>query len=182
LISAILCYFCKLNDTDIEQGLKSFQPLEHRIEPVGQIDGITFINDSKATNVEASCKALTAFPKAKIIALFGGKDKGTKLDLLIEKSFETCKYIICFGQAGDRFYSEFSKYKDLTNNDNNDNIAEIQASVYKEKNLNSAFNKATALAIEGDYVLLSPACASFDEFNSFEQRGQYFKELVGSLK
>lgn len=150
-------------DADIRTGLQSFQPIEHRIEPCGSVDGVACYNDSKATNVDATLKALTAFNGKPLIVLLGGDDKGTDLTDLVHVAEATCKAVVCFGAAGPRFYEAFSQ----------SNLAH-----FLEPQMKDAFEKALALACSGDVVLLSPACASFDEFTCFEERGTVFKALV----
>ena len=147
----------------IENALKSFAPLEHRIEPCGTIAGIRCYNDSKATNVDATLKALEAFAPEKPIVLLGGDDKGTDLAELVASAEKHCKSVVCFGEGGPRFLAAFAG-------------AVIPA--YSAPHMAEALEEALSHAQGGDIVVLSPACASFDEFNSFEHRGQVFKQLV----
>lgn len=149
---------------DVREGLRSFAPLEHRIEPCGNIGGVALFNDSKATNVDATLHALDAFGSVKPIVLLGGDDKGTDLSGLVAAANAHCKAVVCFGAAGPRFAEAFSR-------------GEIP--VYHAPTLESALDAALVAAEPGDAVVLSPACASFDEFTSFEHRGRVFKELVG---
>jgi UDP-N-acetylmuramoylalanine--D-glutamate ligase len=148
----------------VRAGLASFEPLEHRIEPAGEVAGVRFFNDSKATNPDATLKALTSFDAAPIIALFGGRDKGTTLDELAAVASTTCKLAICYGEAGERFYNAFTD--------------KGGPRALRAPHFSAAFTTAVANAAPGDVVLLSPACASFDEFSCFEERGERFKELV----
>jgi UDP-N-acetylmuramoylalanine--D-glutamate ligase len=149
----------------VRDGLASFEPLEHRIEPCGEVGGVRFFNDSKATNTDAAIKALAAFDGAPVIALFGGRDKGTSLDELVAVCDTTCKAVICYGEAGPRFFKAL------------DGRDALKAQLVPH--FSDAFAAATGLAQPGDVVLLSPACASFDEFTCFEERGAAFKRLVG---
>jgi len=146
----------------VRRGLRSFKPLEHRLEPCGDIAGISFFNDSKATNVDATCKALSAFPKESAIFLLGGHDKGTELDELVEAA-SVCHAIVCFGAAGQRFFEALSS---------------LDIPVELADHMEDALDRAIALAQPGMSIVLSPACASFDEFDSFEHRGRVFKQLV----
>lgn len=146
----------------VRRGLRSFKPLEHRLEPCGDIAGVSFFNDSKATNVDATCKALSAFPKGSAIFLLGGHDKGTELDELVEAA-SVCRAIVCFGAAGQRFFEALSP---------------LDIPVELADHMEDALDRAIALAQPGNSVVLSPACASFDEFDSFEHRGRVFKQLV----
>ncbi len=148
------------------KGLKSFMPLEHRIEPCGVVNDVEFFNDSKATNVDATLKALTAFADRKIILLLGGHDKGTDLRELVGACTDVTRAVIAYGAAGQRFYEAF---------------AMSSIPVYLEPGMRAAFDHACEIACPGDAIVLSPACASFDEFDSFVQRGRVFKEYVNEL-
>ena len=128
--------------------------------------GVTCVNDSKATNVDATLKALASFPGTGVIALLGGDDKGTDLAPLVEAAHAHTRAVVCFGEAGSRFSEAFSG-----------SVSE-DFSVLRAAHLEDAFDAALAAARPGDVVLLSPACASFDEFGSFEERGRVFKALV----
>ena len=149
------------------EALTSFQALEHRIEPCGELDGVRFINDSKATNTDSVEKALTAFEPGTVVLLLGGKDKGTDLTTLMEAAAKTCHAIVCFGAAGPRM-EEAARAA----------CGEDGPQVVSAAHLEEALDAGIELARPGDVVLLSPACASFDEFTSFEHRGRVFKRLV----
>ncbi len=161
--SAAIALGC--DDAKVIEGLKSFAPLEHRIEPCGSVAGVQCYNDSKATNVDATLKALAAFGEERPIVLLGGCDKGTSLDELVAGAEEHCKAVVCFGAAGARFLDAFQGAK---------------LPVYSATNLEAALDEALAHAQTGDIVTLSPACSSFDEFSCFEERGEVFKQLVAS--
>ena len=158
-----------VHESDVAEGLRTFAPLEHRIEPCGSVAGVRCYNDSKATNVDATLKALAAFPEARPVVLLGGDDKGTDLAPLVAAAHAHAGAVVCFGDAGERFAAAFE-------------AADAQApagfAVARAAHLADAFDAALALASAGDVVLLSPACASFDEFGSFEERGAAFKTLV----
>ncbi|MGI6591193.1 MAG: UDP-N-acetylmuramoyl-L-alanine--D-glutamate ligase [Eggerthellaceae bacterium] len=147
----------------VREGLRSFAPLAHRIEPCGSIAGVACYNDSKATNVDATLKALAAFAPKRPIALLGGFDKGTPLDSLVKAAQEHCKAVVCFGAAAPRFEKAF---------------ADAVIPVIPAQGMESALDAALDIAEVGDIVLLSPACSSFDEFANFEERGDVFKKLV----
>ncbi|MDR0514507.1 MAG: UDP-N-acetylmuramoyl-L-alanine--D-glutamate ligase [Coriobacteriaceae bacterium] len=147
----------------VREALATFAPLEHRIEPCGSVAGADCYNDSKATNVDATLKALAAFVPLRPIVLLGGRDKGTALDDLVQGAVRYAKSVVCFGEAAERFFDAF---------------AACGLPRYREASLEAALDKALAIACAGDVVLLSPACASFDEFESFEHRGKVFKGLV----
>ncbi|MDO4854808.1 MAG: UDP-N-acetylmuramoyl-L-alanine--D-glutamate ligase [Coriobacteriia bacterium] len=147
----------------VNKGLTSFAPLEHRIEPCGTVAGIRFYNDSKATNVDATLKALAAFGAERPIVLLGGDDKGTDLSELVAESEAHCKAVVCFGDAGARFLAAFEDSK---------------LPHYSAGKMEDALDAGIAHASAGDIVVLSPACASFDEFSGFEERGRVFKGMV----
>lgn len=159
--SAVLAYGC--DPACVRDGLKSFKPLEHRLEPAGCIGGVEFFNDSKATNVDATLKALTAFPDREVILLVGGRDKGTDLTELVAACEACCVAVIAYGEAGQRFYDAFEA---------------SPVARYHEAGMQAAFERGCLIARPGQALVLSPACASFDEFDSFEHRGDVFKELV----
>lgn len=154
---------------EVAGALKSFSPLEHRIEPSGEFNGVSFYNDSKATNVDATLVALETFLPDKPIILLGGDDKGTDLAPLVESCRKNAKTCICYGEAGPRFYEALAPLQ-------GDGVDVVLEGTFK-----GAFDKAASIAEEGDIVLLSPACASFDEFSCFEERGERFKEYVKAL-
>ncbi|MEC4295793.1 UDP-N-acetylmuramoyl-L-alanine--D-glutamate ligase [Adlercreutzia shanghongiae] len=148
----------------VSEGLMSFRPLEHRIEPAGLVDGVACYNDSKATNVDATLVALSAFLPVKPIVLLGGRDKGTDLTPLVAACEENARAVVCFGEARERFLAAFEDSK----------ISPVLSAATMEE----ALDAALSLAADGDVVVLSPACASFDEFSCFEERGDVFKKLV----
>ena len=148
----------------VSQGLLSFAPLEHRIEPAGVVGGVECYNDSKATNVDATLVALTAFLPKHPIVLLGGRDKGTDLAPLVAACEEHAKAVVCFGEARDRFLAAFD--------------ASSVPCVLEAPGMEGALDAALSIAEPGDVVVLSPACASFDEFSCFEERGEVFKQLV----
>ena len=148
---------------DVRAGLRTFAPLAHRIEPVGTVAGVACYNDSKATNVDATLKALAAFGQKRPIVLLGGDDKGTDLSELVAQTVAHCKVAICYGASRTRFLEAFR---------------EAAIPVLSADHMADALDVALSEAGPGDIILLSPACASFDEFANFEQRGDVFRELV----
>lgn len=163
-LCAAACAFVLGADEDsVREGLGTFAPLEHRIEPCGSVAGIFCYNDSKATNAEAVICALESFEDQPLWALFGGHDKGTDLTALVDCAQARCKGIVCYGEAGPRFERAF---------------AESDIPVLVAASMAEALACALSHARAGDAVVLSPACASFDEFDSFEHRGRAFKEAV----
>ena len=156
-------------DKDVCRGLLAFSPLEHRIEPCGEVSGVRFVNDSKATNTDSVEKALTAFRPGSVVVLLGGHDKGTDLTSLARAVAARCRVAVCYGAAGERIARALED--------------EVSASgsaleVVREPHMREAFSAACGRAQAGDVVLLSPACSSFDEFHNMEERGELFKRLA----
>ncbi len=176
LAAAVLALSCGARVQDVRDGLRSFSPLEHRNEPCGEIDGISFFNDSKATNTDATMKALESFDAAPLIMLYGGMDKGTVLDALVDTTLRRCKAVVCYGAARERFMKAFEEGQVRRGARHHD------CQVLVADHLADALQVAIAQASKGDVICLSPACASFDEFTSFEQRGEIFKEMIADLK
>ena len=169
LAAAAAAIACGADDAAVSEALATFSPLEHRIEPCGCVAGIDCYNDSKATNVDATLKALAAFPGRGVVVLLGGDDKGTDLAELVACAHEHARAAVCFGDAGERFAQAFADAADA---------APAGFSVLRAGKLEEALDVALGTARVGEVVLLSPACASFDEFHSFEERGRVFKALV----
>jgi UDP-N-acetylmuramoylalanine--D-glutamate ligase len=157
-----------VDDATIERGLKSFQGLPHRMEMVGQAKGVTFINDSKATNPASTAPALAAFPPKgghkRIHWIVGGLPKGDDLDECAP-FFGNIAAAYTIGDAGQRFAEILSPILPTT----------------RSEMLCEAIRQAIEVAGEGDIVLLSPACASFDQFRDYEARGEAFRQLVEVL-
>ena len=169
LASAAAALEVGVSDEAVRTGLLAFHALEHRIEPCGEAAGISFVNDSKGTNVDAVLKALTAFEPGRIVLLAGGTDKGTDLAQLADAICDSCRAVVCYGEAGERFREAFSAAAGRRG---------TGPSVIAAPHMAEALDAALAVALPGDTVLLSPACASFDEFSGFEERGRVFKALV----
>ena len=150
-------------------GLSAFPPLEHRIEPCGAVGQVRCYNDSKATNVDATLRALESFPGEEVYVLLGGDDKGTDLAPLVASCHAHAAGAVCFGAAGERFAAAFEDAADA---------APEGFALRRAQHLADALDEALRLAAGDGVVLLSPACASFDEFTSFEHRGRVFKQLV----
>lgn len=167
LAAAAIALELGVSPTAVCHGLLAFHALEHRIEPCGELNGVHFVNDSKATNTDAVQKALTAFVPGHIIVLLGGHDKGTDLAPLAHSVAARCKAAVCYGEAGQRLAKAMS-----------DAGADMGLTVCTVPHMKQALEKGMSLAQPGDTVLLSPACSSFDEFKGYEERGHIFKELV----
>lgn len=169
LVAASCAIALGVDDALVAQSLRSFAPLEHRIEPCGSVAGVACYNDSKATNVDATLKAFSAFGSARPIVLLGGHDKGTDLAPLVAAAHEHAKAVVIFGEARERFLAAFGG--ECSGEDGT--LAVVAAN-----HLEDALDAGLAAAAPGDVLLLSPACSSFDEFTCYEQRGDVFKELV----
>ena len=148
----------------IRQAVRSFKAVEHRLEFVAEIAGVRYFNDSKATNVDATIKALESFP-ANIHLILGGKDKGSDYSVLNGLLRERVKQVYTIGAAAEKIASQIQQ----------------AAAIVPAGTLENAVRRAAAAAISGDVVLLAPACASFDQFQSYEHRGSVFKEVVRAL-
>lgn len=170
LAASAAALYCGAEISGVRAGLKAFRTLPHRLEPVGEVAGVRYINDSKATNTDAVKTALAALNGERIVLLLGGKDKHTPLASLMQCVVAHVQAAVCFGEARERFRMELEK----TSGSDAVNIAEAD-------DLRDAVDVARSLAQRGDMVLLSPACASFDEFRSFEERGEAFCTLVHKL-
>jgi UDP-N-acetylmuramoylalanine--D-glutamate ligase len=149
----------------IAKGVRSFAGVEHRLEFVAEIGGVRFYNDSKATNVDATLKALGSFP-GRILIILGGKDKGSDYTVLQAPLREKAILALLIGAAADKIEKQIAG-----------SVAIEQAGT-----LERAVETAAHAARAGDIVLLAPACASFDQFQNYEHRGRVFKELVHQLE
>jgi UDP-N-acetylmuramoylalanine--D-glutamate ligase len=152
----------------VRQAVRDFKAVEHRLEFVATIRGVDYYNDSKATNVDATIKALESFP-ANIHLILGGKDKGSDYSVLNNLLRQRVKRVYTIGTAAAKIESQIVSSK-------NGGPELVHA-----ESLENAVRKANAVAEPGDVVLLAPACASFDQFKNYEQRGQIFKEIVQNL-
>lgn len=159
-----------VSDDAVSHALLSFAPLEHRIEPCGTVDGVRYVNDSKATNVDAVEKALVSFTPGRVVVMLGGSDKGTSLENMAHVVSARCKAAVCYGEAGLRIAKALE-----------DADAGMGLVVEAVPHMRDAFDRAREVACAGDVVLLSPACASFDEFKSYEERGRVFKSWVETM-
>ena len=160
---------CLLNirRDDIRSALSDFAGVEHRLEPVATINGVEWINDSKATNVNSTWYALEAM-KRPVVLILGGKDKGNDYSEILPLVREKVKAIVAMGKDNAKITAYFGENTTLP--------------VIDTHSLADAVEACRGLASEGDTVLLSPCCASFDLFKSYEDRGEQFKEMVKQLK
>jgi UDP-N-acetylmuramoylalanine--D-glutamate ligase len=148
----------------IRATLKNFKGVEHRLEFVREVDGVKYVNDSKATNVDSVWYALQAFHEPMVV-LLGGRDKGNDYSKLVDLVRKNVRAIVAIGESAGNVEKAFSGVKPIT----------------RAASMREAVAAARALAQPGDVVLLSPACASFDWFENYEHRGKLFKELVNEL-
>ena len=146
----------------IRRAVDQFKAVEHRLEYVATVKGVEYYNDSKATNVDATIKALESFP-GRIHLILGGKDKGSDYSVLNDLLRERVKRVYTIGAAAQKIESQAKG-----------------AEIVSASTLEAAVKRASEAAATGDIVLLAPACASFDQFDSYEHRGQVFKDLVAA--
>jgi UDP-N-acetylmuramoylalanine--D-glutamate ligase len=170
VMTALAATFCAMgtgmNDLPaLREAIKQFKGVEHRIEYVADIDGIRFYNDSKATNVDSTVKALEAFER-NIIVILGGKDKGSDYTILAPLIRDRVKLVVLIGAASDKIAEQLQGAGPMT----------------RAESMRDAVLKAKEVATAGDIVLLAPACASFDMFDNYEHRGRVFKEAVHDLR
>ncbi len=169
VMAALAATFCAMgtgtNDLPVlVEGIRRFKGVEHRIEYVAEIDGIKFYNDSKATNVDSTVKALESFER-NIIVILGGKDKGSDYSPLAPLIRGRVKQVILIGTASDKIAEQLEGAGPMT----------------RARSMQDAVLSAMEVATAGDTVLLAPACASFDMFDNYEHRGRVFKEAVHEL-
>ena len=149
----------------IRESLTDFQNVEHRLEEVGKVNGIVFVNDSKATNVNSTWYALESFQHP-IVWIVGGVDKGNDYEMLAELVSDRVKAIVCLGKDNAKIHEAFE---------------DLIEDIVDAESAQEAVNAAYSLSRKGDTVLLSPACASFDLFDNYEDRGHQFKRAVKAL-
>lgn len=167
LAATAICKVLDVDAKDIREVLATFQGVEHRLEFVSSIDGVKYYNNSKATNSEATIKALESF-KEPIVLIAGGLDRGFDFAELVPFIQQRVKAIVAYGQTKEKFMK-------IGNSAGLNLLTSVD-------NVREAVLEANKLAESGDIVLLSPACASWDMYSSFEERGSIFKETVHKLK
>jgi UDP-N-acetylmuramoylalanine--D-glutamate ligase len=166
LAAATAAHELGVSPADLARGLVSFEPIEHRLEPVGTVAGAEWFNDSKATNPDAVSKALGAFGDRPLVLLLGGRNKGNDFAPLALEAAERVRAAVLFGEARAELAQAFASTATPTT---------VVVS------LTEAVRAAAQVAEPGDAVVLSPACASFDEFANYEERGRVFKTLVAVM-
>jgi UDP-N-acetylmuramoylalanine--D-glutamate ligase len=154
-----------ISEKEIKTALATFKNIPHRMEKIGEINGIHFINDSKATNVDATYYALDAY-KCSITWIAGGQDKGNDYSRLLNLVKEKVDTLICLGKDNTKLENTF---RPLVNN------------ILETEDVKVAAQKALEYTQKNDVVLLSPACASFDLFQNYEDRGDQFRKAVEEL-
>ncbi len=155
----------KIPALQIQKALDSFKTLEHRIEPLGSVRGVEFFNDSKSTTVRSTTAAILAMRRP-VILVAGGRDKGVNFDEIEGLVEQKAKRVVLYGEAREKIaacWRRFGRFQ-------------------MEANFDKAVRLAFGLAAPGDALLLSPMCTSFDQFNSFEERGEAFKHIFEELK
>jgi UDP-N-acetylmuramoylalanine--D-glutamate ligase len=165
MASGLVAKVLELRNPVIRESMMDIQPIEHRLEFVAKISGIGFINDSKATNVNSTWYALESM-STDVVLILGGVDKGNDYSMLKELVKQKVKAIVCLGKDNKRIHDAFE-----------DDVEIIVNTASAPEAAQIAFH----LAKKGDTVLLSPACASFDLFKNYEDRGQQFKDAVRQL-
>ena len=166
ILAAVLCArVAGVDKAQIEAALATFRNADHRLQPVGEVNGATFINDSKATNVEAAWYALDGITKP-IVWIAGGTDKGNDYASLVPLAQARVKALICLGVDNEKLRAAFTGAVPY---------------IVETRSMTDAVERAATLARPGDVVLLSPACASFDLFKNYEDRGRQFAAAVQEM-
>ena len=167
MAAALAAKAVDIDDETIRGSLATFEPIEHRLEPVLSIKDVLYINDPKATNVDSAWYALECQTKP-VVWIVGGKDKGNDYSVLLDLVKEKVKAIVCLGVDNTKIHAAF---EDIVGAENITDTASAEAAV----------KAASRFASPGDVVLLSPCCASFDLFSCYEDRGEQFKAAVRNL-
>lgn len=162
LASAAIAALSGISSQTIETTLNSFEGLEHRVKKIATVKLVSYYDDSKATNPHATISAIYAFKGKQLILLMGGKNKGNSFKELAKVAIDNAKEILLFGESAKEIAANFPK----------------NSNVHIYKKMVDAVKAAKMKASKGDIVLLSPACASFDEFTDYKHRGKVFKEVV----
>jgi UDP-N-acetylmuramoylalanine--D-glutamate ligase len=153
-----------VGDDAIAEALRSFPGVEHRLEPIAEVEGVRYVNDSKATNVAAALCALAAYAAEPVRLIVGGRGKGQSFESLGAGVGPNVLAVYAIGEAAEEL------------------VRAIGPRATPSGDLATAVSRAAAEASRGDIVLLSPACASFDQFENFERRGEEFRRLVQNLE
>ena len=165
MAAAIAAKVMDIDNGTIREALSSFQPVEHRLEKVASVGGVLYVNDSKATNVDAAWYALEC-QKQPVVWIVGGTDKGNDYSSLVPLAKEKVRAMVCMGVDNHKFHESFDG---------------VVPEIVEAGSAHEAVQLASRLAKKGDVVLLSPCCASFDLFRNYEDRGEQFKAEVRKL-
>ncbi|HUK52265.1 MAG TPA: cyanophycin synthetase, partial [Candidatus Binatia bacterium] len=165
MAAAAACRMAGASLNQMASAVRTFRAVEHRLEFVRNVSGVDFYNDSKATNVDATLKALDAFAGG-LWVILGGKDKGSDYTVLRQPLAQKARAALLIGAAAAKIREQVAGAVPLQDS----------------KTLDTAVRDAYASAQPGDTVLLAPACASFDQFDNYEHRGRVFKSLVAKLE
>ncbi len=165
MAAAIAAKVMDIDNGTIREALSSFQPVEHRLEKVASVGGVLYVNDSKATNVDAAWYALEC-QKQPVVWIVGGTDKGNDYSSLVPLAREKVRAMVCMGVDNHKFHESFDG---------------VVPEIVEASSAHEAVQLASRLAKKGDVVLLSPCCASFDLFRNYEDRGEQFKAEVRKL-
>jgi UDP-N-acetylmuramoylalanine--D-glutamate ligase len=157
----------------VAEGLRSFTGVPHRLQFAGMVGGVTYVNDSKATNVEATLTALNAYPRNTHLIL-GGRDKASDYRPVARACARCCKAVYLIGEATPLIETAFAEVRER------EGLTGVP-DLYDAGDLEHAIEQATRAAVPGDVVLLAPACASFDQYKNFEERGDHFMHLVARM-
>jgi UDP-N-acetylmuramoylalanine--D-glutamate ligase len=163
-VSAAL--FAGVSEQAVRAGLKTFKNAPHRLESVATINGVEFVNDSKATNVDSVVYGLGSY-KGPLVWIAGGIDKGNDYKLIEDQVREKVRVLICLGKDNEKLKKAFT---------------DVVKEIYETQSVKELAEMALRVSKQGDVVLLSPACASFDLFKNYEDRGTQFREAVVELK
>ena len=159
---------CGVSPEAIACAVQTFRGVAHRLELVAEVEGISYYNDSIATTPERALAGIRSFSEP-VVLMLGGRDKNLPLGDLAAEAMRRCRAVVLFGESGEKLGQAFRK------TGANDVI------VHRVEGLSEAVEAARTLARLGDVVLLSPACTSYDAYDSFEQRGEHFRRLVGQM-
>ncbi len=165
VVAGAVCSQLGVKSDEFSRGLLEFNGLAHRMEKIITHENITYINDSKATTPESMAAALTSFEDQSVLLIAGGKDKGGDFNAIIDLVSSKCKKVLLIGDASETIYEAWKSSVNMMN----------------AETLNNALTIAKDCAGSGDTVILSPGCASFDQFKSFVDRGDQFKQMVKEL-
>jgi UDP-N-acetylmuramoylalanine--D-glutamate ligase len=164
LVAMLMAERAGVSHQAIAEGIKTFSALPHRMEPVGEVDGVLYINDSKATNISSTEVAVKGLNRP-FVLLLGGRHKGEPYSRLAEAAGDRCKTVIAYGEAAERIEADLKKKLKV---------------VRVGSDFEDVLERAANIAKSGDAVLLSPACSSYDMFKNYEERGARFREWVAA--